>query len=167
MSAPKAKKTLPMFSDADASLEPKNARGYLARAHANVALNNDDDALKDLDDAIRLDSKLKIAWNSRGNIYVRNCAMIGETAEMARAARRNGGCVIANVGLVVDEGYDRVYLPADMVDAIVYHPDTEQAAGYRRHRAQCREIPGLVGPGERHGDEHRVGRDGKDRAFRK
>ncbi len=55
--------------------------------------------------------------------------MIGEAAEMARAAKRNGGCVIANVGLVVDEGYDRVFLPADMVDAIVYHPDTEQTAG--------------------------------------
>jgi tetratricopeptide (TPR) repeat protein len=50
--------------------EPKNARGYLARAHANVALNNDEEALKDLDDAIRLDAKLKTAWNSRGNIYV-------------------------------------------------------------------------------------------------
>lgn len=64
-----------------------------------------------------------------GNIYVRRCAMIGETAEIARAARRNGGRVIANVGLVVEPGYDAVYLPADMIDAIVYHPDTEQAAG--------------------------------------
>jgi len=69
------------------------------------------------------------AADRRGNIYVKHCAMIGETAEIARAAKRNRGCVIANVGLVVDEGYDRVYLPADMVDAVVYHPDTEQAAG--------------------------------------
>jgi propionate CoA-transferase len=68
------------------------------------------------------------AADRRGNIYVRRCAMVGETAEIARAAKRNGGRVIANVGLLVDEGYDRVYLPADMVDAVVYHPDTEQAA---------------------------------------
>jgi propionate CoA-transferase len=74
------------------------------------------------------------AADRRGNIYVRHCAMIGEAAEMARAAKRNGGSVIANVGLVVDEGYDRVFLPADMVDAVVYHPDTEQAAGIP-HRA--------------------------------
>lgn len=69
------------------------------------------------------------AADRNGNIYVKGCAMIGETAEIARAARRNGGCVIANVGLVVDEGYDRVFLPADMVDAVVYHPATQQAAG--------------------------------------
>jgi propionate CoA-transferase len=69
------------------------------------------------------------AADRRGNIYVRGCAMIGETSEMAIAARRNGGSVIANVGLVVEEGWDRVLLPAEMVDAVVYHPDTEQAAG--------------------------------------
>jgi len=68
------------------------------------------------------------AADRRGNIYVKHCAMIGETAEIARAAKRNGGAVIANVGLIVDEGYDRIYLPAEMVDAVVYHPDTEQAA---------------------------------------
>jgi propionate CoA-transferase len=69
------------------------------------------------------------AADRHGNIYVKHCAMIGETAEIALAARRHHGRVIANVGLVVDEGYDRVFLPADMVDAVVYHPDTEQAAG--------------------------------------
>ena len=69
------------------------------------------------------------AADRHGNIYVRGCAMIGETAEYARAAKRNGGRVIANVGVIVEPGYDRVYVPAKMVDAVVYHPDTEQAAG--------------------------------------
>lgn len=69
------------------------------------------------------------AADRAGNIYVRRCAMIGETLEIARAAKRNGGSVIANVGLVVDEGWDRVYVPAELVDAIVWHPDTEQTAG--------------------------------------
>lgn len=68
------------------------------------------------------------AADRQGNIYVKHAAMIGETAEIARAARKNGGRVIANVGLIVEAGYDRVFLPADMVDAIAYHPDTEQAA---------------------------------------
>ncbi len=68
------------------------------------------------------------AADREGNIYVKHAAMIGETAEIARAARKNGGRVIANVGLIVEPGYDRVFLPADMVDAIAYHPDTEQAA---------------------------------------
>ncbi len=79
------------------------------------------------------------AADRKGNIYVKHCAMIGETAEIARAARRNHGRVIANVGLLVDEGYDQVYLPADMVDAVVYHPDTEQAAGFP-HRNHWRAL---------------------------
>jgi propionate CoA-transferase len=74
------------------------------------------------------------AADRHGNIYVKHCAMIGESAEIARAAKRRHGCVIANVGCLVDEGYDRVFLPADMVDAVVYHPDTEQTAGIF-HRA--------------------------------
>jgi propionate CoA-transferase len=69
------------------------------------------------------------AADARGNLYARGCSMLGESLELARAARRNGGRVIANVGLIVDAGYDDVILPARMVDAIVYHPDTEQTAG--------------------------------------
>jgi len=74
------------------------------------------------------------AADRRGNVYVRRCAMIGETAELARAARRHHGCVIANVGTIVDEGWDRVYVPAELIDAVVYHPETEQAAAIP-HRA--------------------------------
>jgi propionate CoA-transferase len=74
------------------------------------------------------------AADRRGNLYVKHCAMIGESYEIARAAKRRGGRVIANVGLLVDEGYDRVFLPAEMVDAVVYHPDTEQTGGVF-HRA--------------------------------
>ncbi len=74
------------------------------------------------------------AADRHGNLYAKNTAIVGESVELARAARRNGGRVIANVGLVVDEGYDAVALPADMVDAVVYHPDTEQTGGFF-HRA--------------------------------
>jgi propionate CoA-transferase len=70
------------------------------------------------------------AADHRGNLYVKNCAMIGDSHEIAHAAKRNGGLVIANVGLLVDQGYDRVFLPGRMVDAIVCHPDTEQTAGF-------------------------------------
>lgn len=70
------------------------------------------------------------AADRRGNIYVKHCAMVGDAFELAGAARRNGGTVIANVGLLVEEGYDRVFLPAGAVDAIVHYPDTEQTAGF-------------------------------------
>jgi propionate CoA-transferase len=75
------------------------------------------------------------AADRQGNLYVRHSAMIGESREIARAAKRNGGRVIANVGVLVDEGHDRIFLPADMVDAVVYYPDTEQTAGvfHREH----------------------------------
>jgi len=69
------------------------------------------------------------AADRRGNLYAKHCAVIGESYELARAAKHNGGTVIANVGLLVDEGYDRVFLPGDMVDAVVYYPDSEQTVG--------------------------------------
>ncbi len=66
------------------------------------------------------------AADREGNLYVKNAAMIGEAYETALAAKRNGGIVIANVGLIVEKGYDKVFLPADKVDAVVYYPKTEQ-----------------------------------------
>jgi acyl CoA:acetate/3-ketoacid CoA transferase len=70
------------------------------------------------------------AADRHGNLYARNAAMIGDSYELAHAAKRNGGCVIANVGLLVEEGSDRVFLPAKMVDAVVCYPDTEQTPGF-------------------------------------
>lgn len=70
------------------------------------------------------------AADRHGNVYVKNCATIGDSYEIAHAAAHNRGIVIANVGKLVDEGYDRVFLPAKMIDAVVYYPDTEQTAGF-------------------------------------
>lgn len=70
------------------------------------------------------------AADRRGNLYADGAAMIGDSREIARAARRNGGFVIANVGLLVDEDPSRVFLPAGAIDAIVCHPDTEQTIGF-------------------------------------
>jgi propionate CoA-transferase len=66
------------------------------------------------------------AADREGNIYVKNCAMIGESYEASLAAKKNGGKVIANVGLLVEKGYDKVFLPADKIDAVVCYPRTEQ-----------------------------------------
>ncbi len=63
-----------------------------------------------------------------GNIYMKHAAMIGESREIAQAARHNRGRVIAAVGQIVEKGYDDVFLPAEAVDAIVFHPDTEQTS---------------------------------------
>lgn len=79
------------------------------------------------------------AVDRQGNVYMKNAAMIGEAAEAARAAKRNGGRVIVNAGLIVDEGYAPVFLPASEVDAIVWDPTTEQTGGVP-HRDPWRTI---------------------------
>ena len=75
------------------------------------------------------------AADRKGNIYAKNCSVICESLELARAARRNGGRVIVNVGLLVEEGYDEVFIPAEDVDAVVYWPGVEQTATikHRKH----------------------------------
>jgi len=70
------------------------------------------------------------AADRRGNLYADGAAMVGDSREIALAARRHGGKVLANVGLLVEEDPARVFLPAELVDAIVCHPDTEQTAGF-------------------------------------
>lgn len=67
------------------------------------------------------------AADPEGNIYVTHCPMKAELREIARAAKRNGGIVIANVSRVVEKGFDEVYLENDSVDAIVVYPKTEQS----------------------------------------
>lgn len=66
------------------------------------------------------------AADREGNLYIKNCAMIAESKEIVAAAKRNNGIVIANVGMIVKPGYDEVFLPASMLDAIVVEPNTEQ-----------------------------------------
>ncbi len=75
------------------------------------------------------------AADRKGNIYIKNCAVICESLELVKAVRRNGGKVIVNVGLVVEEGYDEVFIPAKEVDAVVYWPGVEQTATikHRKH----------------------------------
>jgi propionate CoA-transferase len=69
------------------------------------------------------------AADRHGNLYLTHCATVGDSREIARAAKRNHGRVIANVGCLVDEERRRIFIPADLVDAVVYHPDTEQTVG--------------------------------------
>jgi propionate CoA-transferase len=73
------------------------------------------------------------AADRRGNLYVRGAAALGDALEIAGAAKRNGGLVIANVGRV-EPARERPFLPAGKVDAIVFEPDAEQTPGYF-HRA--------------------------------
>ncbi len=68
-----------------------------------------------------------------GNIYVRHAAMIAESREIARAARRNGGIVIVNVGRMVEKGHGEIFMRPEEVDAIVYHRNTPQAGSVKHY----------------------------------
>ncbi len=74
------------------------------------------------------------AADRKGNIYRRGCIMVAESRELVRAARRNNGVVIANVGKIVEEGYDDIWIPAEDVDAVVYYKWTEQTGGVYHHK---------------------------------
>lgn len=65
----------------------------------------------------------------RGNLYYHDAPTISENTEVALAAKRNGGRVVAVVGDII--GYDpaRVSLPARWVDRIVLNPRQEQIGG--------------------------------------
>ncbi len=75
------------------------------------------------------------AADRHGNIYFRKASVISDSFSIAKAAKYNGGRTIVNVGEIVEEGYDREYLPAEYVDAVVYWPGTEQTATikYRKY----------------------------------
>jgi len=66
------------------------------------------------------------AADRKGNIYFKHGSVICEAYSIAKAAKRNGGRTLVNVGVLVDEGYDTDFLPAEYVDAVVYWPGTEQ-----------------------------------------
>lgn len=86
------------------------------------------------------------AADRAGNLYARDASMIGDSAELARAAKRNGGVVIANVGRLVDGDDDDIAVPAQLVDAVVYYPYTEQTLGYFHSDPWRALVPGSGEP---------------------
>ncbi len=61
-----------------------------------------------------------------GNVYFHDAATITENLEAARAARANGGKVLAVVSDVIDAAPERAALAANEIDAVVVNPYNEQ-----------------------------------------
>ncbi len=74
------------------------------------------------------------AADKKGNLYLANASMVAETYEITRAARHNGGRVIASVGCIVKEDPAAISIPASDIDAIVYHPDAQQSTSVPHRR---------------------------------
>jgi len=114
---PRVGRGTPVVGDYPQYVEYVDGRFKYSCAHVDVAIFN------------------AAAADRKGNIYVKNAAMVAETRPLTQAAKRNQGKVIANVARIVEEGYDEIYVPAEDVDAVVLWKGTEQTAGtpYSRH----------------------------------
>ncbi len=66
------------------------------------------------------------AADREGNIYMRNCCLYTESHESTLAVKANGGKVLVSVAEVIEKDPGNIFLPADMVDAVVVHPHNEQ-----------------------------------------
>ncbi|MCG8613427.1 MAG: hypothetical protein MI864_23195 [Pseudomonadales bacterium] len=63
-----------------------------------------------------------------GNIYIEGCSTYCESKEAAEAALYNNGKVIVTVGKIIAPNPEAIFLSADKITAIVYHPGVEQTA---------------------------------------
>jgi propionate CoA-transferase len=68
--------------------------------------------------------------DAEGNLYMDGATSLTENLEAARAARRNGGLVLAGVGRIRPKNEAEVFLAAEGVDAVVLDPYAEQTACY-------------------------------------
>lgn len=107
-------------------LDPRAGRGTPVLANGEQYVEADDGGLRFRCPKLDVAMFNVPAADRKGNLYVKYASMLGESYEMAKAAKKNGGIVIANVGKIVEKGYDEIFLPAEDVDAIVYYPKTEQ-----------------------------------------
>jgi propionate CoA-transferase len=116
-------------------LDPRVGRGTpLAGRDAEQLVSVEGDLLRFRVPGIDVALFNAYAADREGNIYVTHCPMKAEILEITRAAKRNGGQVIANVSRLIDKTPGDIYVPAAEVDAVVVHPQTEQS-GYIRYNS--------------------------------
>lgn len=72
--------------------------------------------------------------DKEGNLYADNVSTLTENMPGAQAVRANGGKVLASVSGIIEKDESRIYMPADMVDAVVVNPRSEQTASVPQRR---------------------------------
>ncbi len=111
----------------DTFLDPKVGPGSATTPNAKRNLVE-----RDGDELIYSMPKINVAMfnapyaDKDGNIYFHNAATITENIEAAKAARANGGRVLAAVADIIPRDDSRICLSADLIDAIVVNPRNEQ-----------------------------------------
>ena len=82
--------------------------------------------------------------DAEGNIYFHHASCLSENEYTARAARANGGIVMATVSAIISKEEQKIGMPAEKVDYIVVHPYNEQTASVRQHRYWPMFTPGRL-----------------------
>ncbi len=77
-----------------------------------------------------------------GNIYFHHAATISENKFSAKAAKSNGGKVIATVSAIIPKNESMISMPAADIDYIVVHPYNEQTASVKQKKFWPMFTPG-------------------------
>jgi propionate CoA-transferase len=80
--------------------------------------------------------------DQQGNLYFHGEPLISENYEVVKAARANGGKVIAMVGEIIDQDASKICISSDQVDAIAIHANRPQMAGVPRQHPLSALLPG-------------------------
>ncbi len=113
-------------------LDPRTGPGTVLAGKGAQLVSVEDDQLRFRMPRVTAAVFNAYAADREGNIYITHCPMRAEMREITRAARQNGGVVLANVSRLVEKDPASVFIPAESVDAVVLYPRTEQS-GYIRY----------------------------------
>ena len=80
--------------------------------------------------------------DNEGNIYFHHAATISENKLSAKAARTNGGKVMATVSGIIPKNETMISMPAADIDYIVVHPYNEQTASIKQKKFWPMFTPG-------------------------
>ena len=81
--------------------------------------------------------------DKEGNLYFHHEPLISENYEVVRAAKANGGKVIAMVGSLIRQDKNKICISRSDVDAIVIHPQRPQMAGVPHSDLWTALLPGV------------------------
>jgi propionate CoA-transferase len=115
--------------------DPRTGNGTAISAHAkNKLVSAEGDLLRYSMPRIDIAFFCAPYADREGNIYFHHAATISENKFSAKAARANGGKVMATVSAIIPKNETLISMPAADVDYIVVHPYNEQTATVKQKK---------------------------------
>lgn len=107
-------------------VDPRVGTGTIVNGQGPQLVESAGDYLKYTMPKITATALLATYADEDGNIYMKDSPMFTEVREAAHAARKNSGVVIITVTDIIPRDDSAIFLPAEMVDAVVVNPRNEQ-----------------------------------------